>query len=121
MTTLVNHARKELELVGEDPEDIESFLKVVQAFSDMDHSGFSAEHWTQRLERLLRYKNLSPLTNDPYEWMLHPKEMWNGVEPIWQNNRNPEAFSHDGGTTYYLLTEDVNSDSRRPLHTSIGL
>jgi hypothetical protein len=101
---LVTHARRELQAIGEDPLFIEGYLKVVQAFADMQHSGGSASVAIPTLTRLLSYKELSPLTNNPEEW----NEVSSGSlfeEHMHQSVRNSEAFSEDGGETYYLLSE----------------
>lgn len=104
MSNLVDHARRELTLVGEDQDVIDGLCRVVQAFADMGHSGGSAHFATQYLERLLRYQPLSELTNDPGEWIDRHSEGLT-TEPLWQSVRNPEAFSTDGGKTYTLLSE----------------
>lgn len=103
MSHLGEHARKELELVGEEPEIIDWYVKVVDTFAEFGHSGASAEYTTRVLEQLLRYKNLTPLTDDPSEWM-DVSEYTEG--PMWQNIRNTEAFSTNGGKTYTLVSEE---------------
>lgn len=116
-SNLVNHARRELQILGEDEDTIEGYLRVIQAFADMGHSGGSAFIAIPTINELLQFKNLKPLTNDPTEWMFHD----NGTFPpsgVWQNTRNGEAFSHDGGKTYYLLSEGGNDKNPEPLHTS---
>ena len=115
MSNLVDHARRELAIIGEEPETIDGYLKVIQAFADMGHSGGSASVAIPTLNELLQFKNLRPLTDDPAEWFDH-----SGVsgEPFWQNIRNGEAFSHDGGKTYYLLSEGGNDRNRGPMHNS---
>lgn len=119
MSNLVHHARRELELIGEDPETVDGLLKVVEAFAAMGHSGGSAWAALGQLERLLRYEPLSPLTDDPGEWM-HIAEEIAGEPSLWQSRRNPEAFSHDGGKTYYLLSErEAAGDGVAPLHTAL--
>lgn len=97
-SNLVAHARRELTLIGEEPETIGGYLKVVQAFANMRHSGGSAAVAIPVLNDLLQYKNLSPLTTSSDEWI-------NVAENLWQNVRNSEAFSRNGGSTYYLLSE----------------
>lgn len=114
MSNLVDHARRELELIGEDRETIDGYLKVVQAFADMGHSGGSASVAIPVLNELLQFKNLRALTNDPAEWMYHGPDMGD----VWQNIRNGEAFSNDGGKTYYLLSEGGHDGNRKPLHES---
>lgn len=116
-SNLVNHARREMELVGEDPEWIEGILKVIQAFADMGHSGGSASFAIPLINALLQFKNLSPLTDDPEEWM-HISEDIATNDNTWQNRRNSEAFSNDGGKTYYLLSESNTYLHQRPIHHS---
>jgi len=116
MSNLVNHARRELEIIGEDPETIEGYLNVIQAFADMGHSGGSSSIAIPTIERLLQFRNLSALTDDPADW-LNQKE-YTG-EDFWQNIRNSEAFSTDGGKTYYLLSEGAHSRNPEPIHESV--
>ena len=103
MSNLVNHAKRELELIGEDEETIKGLLKVVRAFASMGHSGGSAAVGAAQLARLLAFENLAPLTDNPAEWMLHEPEVWS--LPLWQNRRNSAAFSNDGGRTYWLVSD----------------
>lgn len=118
MSNLVNHARRELELIGEEPEIINGYLKVIQAFADMGHSGGSAFVAIPVIHELLQFHNLSPLNNDPKDWM----QIEMGDDPCWQSRRRPDAFSDDGGQTYYLLSESGGqSDNHRPLHKSVDV
>jgi hypothetical protein len=116
-SNLVAHARRELILLGEDRDTIRGICRVVQAFADMGHSGSSAHATTQYLERLLRFQPLTDLTNDPGEWIDRHAE---GLtqSPLWQSRRNSEAFSTDGGKTYYLLSEQTAAGdiATTPLH-----
>jgi hypothetical protein len=107
MSNLVDHARRELELISEDEEAISGYLRVVQAFADMGHSGSSAAIATPVINRLLQFKNISPLTEDPSEWFYHGPETWGSADGsgIWQNTRDPACFSTDGGKTYYRVDE----------------
>jgi hypothetical protein len=118
MSNLVDHARRELELIGEEPETIAGYLKVIQAFADMGHSGGSASVAIPVINELLQFKNLSLLTDDPAEWMHVSEEQWGQPGGIWQNCRNFEAFSHDGGKSYYLLSEGAHNMNQRPIHFS---
>lgn len=103
--TLAEHTRRELELVGEEPEIIDWYVKVAETFSEFGHSGASAEYTLRVLEQLLRYKNLTPLTDDPAEWM-DVTEYTAENTPLWQSLRNSAAFSTNGGKTYSLLGEE---------------
>ena len=108
MSNLVDHARRELAIIGEEPETIDGYLKVIQAFADMGHSGGSASVAISVIHALLQFKNLSPLTTHAADWFHHTAEAWGEPGGIWQNKRNGEAFSRDGGKTYYLLSERVD-------------
>jgi hypothetical protein len=115
-SNLVDHARRELEIIGEEPETIEGYLKVIQAFADMDHSGGSASIAIPVINELLQFNNLGPLTDNPDEWMAISEEM--GFDNAWQSRRRSDAFSHDGGKTYYLLSEGAHQNNPSPLHES---
>lgn len=116
---LVEHARRELELIGEEPGVIDWYVKVIQAFADFGHSGGSASVTIPVLNKLLQFKNLSALTDDPDEWTHIQGEMWPEPGGIYQNRRDSEAFSKDGGKTYYLLSEGGNDQNPAPLHESV--
>lgn len=118
-SNLMIHARRELELLGEEPEIVDGYLKMIQIFVDMGHSGGSASIFIPTLNRLLWFKNLTPLTDDPDEWVHHTEEVWGEPGGVWQNVRNGEAFSDDGGKTYTLLSEEApTSESDKPKHHS---
>lgn len=120
MSNLVEHAKRELELIGEEPDTIEGYLKVVQAFADMGHSGGSASVAVPVLNELLQFKNLRPLTDDPKEWFFHDTDTAGIEGGFWQNIRRSSAFSNDGGKTYYDVTEGANDKNRQPIHDSIN-
>lgn len=105
MSNLVEHAKRELERAGNDPDFNESIIKAIQAFAEYGHSGGSAAFAIPMLGELLQFHNLTPLTDDPDEWI----EVGDGV---WQSTRRPDAFSNDGGVTYRLNSEFA------PLHDS---
>jgi hypothetical protein len=111
MSNLVDHAKRELELLGEEEETVEGYLKIVQAFADMGHSGGSASVAIPTINALLQYKNLTALTDNPDEWMAVDDQAW-------QNRRNSEAFSTDGGKTYYLLSEHPGDGKTPPIYLS---
>lgn len=118
-SNLVAHARHELRLLGEDADTITGLCRVVQAFADMGHSGGSAHFTSLYLDKLLRYQPLSDLTDSPAEWIDRHAEGLT-TEPLWQSRRNSEAFSTDGGKTYYLLSEQEAAGdlATTPLHRS---
>ncbi len=111
-SNLVSHARRELELAGNDPEFNDCLIGAVKAFANYGHSGGSASVAIPILVDLLQFRNLTPLTNDPNEWMKIEEEI--GGPSLWQSRRNSEAFSNDGGKTYRLTSQSVNGDA--PIH-----
>lgn len=98
MSNLVEHAKRELELIGEEDWMVNGYIRMIEIFSNMGHSGGSASVFIPTLNALLQFKNLKPLTDKSDEWL----EVGPGV---WQSIRNPEAFSNDGGRTYTLNSE----------------
>lgn len=97
----VGRARRELELIGEDADVIEWYLKTIATFMSYGHSGGSLFATLPVLNVLLKQENLSPLTDDPEEWYHHEADMWDGKTGIWQNRRNSKMFSKDKGKTYF--------------------
>lgn len=117
MSNMVEHAKRELSMINEDPEFVEAYLKIVEIFAGMGHSGGSASIAIPTITALLEQQNLSPLTDNPEEWQFHDGTVW-PPDGIWQNKRNGEAFSKDGGKTYYVLSEGPEAYGERPLHKS---
>ena len=66
----------------------------------------ATDHCLGTLNRLLRYENLAPLTDEPREWVQIGDELWQSI-------RNRDAFSNNGGKTYKLYSEnnDVEHDT----------
>lgn len=102
-SNLVQHARQELELAGVEEDVRPSILAAIQAFSSYGHSGGSASIVIPMINDLLNFRNIAPLTDRREEWM--DVADFAGYQ-VWQNRRNSEAFSTDGGKTYYLLSEE---------------
>lgn len=107
--SMVEHARRELELAGlfDDDSDYggmvgKAVLKAVEAWAEEGHSGFSHAYCLAIFNKLVNGEQLTPLTRSPGEWEDISSM---SAEPIWQNKRNSQAFSHDGGRTYYLVSE----------------
>lgn len=103
MASVVDHARRELELCGqqeEDPAFAATLVATVAAFASYGHSGESAAVATRMLDRLLRRRTLTALTSDPAEWQ--DRSEMSGY-PLWQSLRDPAAMSADGGRTYWFV------------------
>lgn len=113
---LINHAKRELELLGmyeKDPKDelgtelqiktADSIIAMIKEFCSVGHSGSSAEWTRDILHKLLGWENLTPITSNPDEW---EDESERSGYPMWQNKRNPALFSKDGGKTWYNVNKD---------------
>lgn len=111
-SNLLAHARRELRLLGEEEWVVNGYLEMIEIFAKMGHSGGSASVFIPTLTRLLQFKNLRPLTNDPDEWNFISGRSYGLNEDLWQNKRNSEAFSTDNGATYYLLSDGRDEDGR---------
>ena len=103
MTSLVEHAKRELELCGqmeEDPAYAQSIIAAIAAFASYGHSGGSAMVALEQMHNLLQYRTLSPLTSNSDEWIDQ-----SGISgsPLWQSVRDPAAMSRDGGETWYFV------------------
>ena len=116
MSNLVDHAKRELALAGNDDDFNESIIKAVEGFVSYDgHSGTSAEVAASMIYDILRYRNITSLTDDPKEWM---QVDFGDETPCWQSLRNPAAFSLDNGRNYYLLYEGANQANPKPMRES---
>lgn len=111
MSTLVEHARRELATLGEERDLAACLLATVGAYASFGHSGGSHDAALEMLGRLLRHEALTPLTMDPAEWT--DQTAISGV-PLWQNVRDPRAMSDDHGRTYWYV-----GDPLARMHTSV--
>lgn len=118
MRNLVEHAKEELKRAGLDPHESIPILDMIRIFNDMGHSGTSAEITAGIITDLLAHKNLTPISDDPAEWTHWGEEVWGERGGIWQNNRNPKAFSRDRGKHYWLLEDRPNAGGTKQQYTS---
>lgn len=105
-STLIDHARYELQRAGEFDRDPAFATALMVAVSVIDafvvSEQLSPAELADPLSILLYHGVLTPLTDDPGEW--DDRESQTGRQ-VWQNRRDPSAFSHDGGRTYFLVGE----------------
>lgn len=111
---MVEHARRELDRLGEDPAMAACLTATVGAYASFGHSGGSHECALDLLVRLLRRRPLTALTADPAEWL--DRSEISGT-PLWQSDRDSCAFSDDGGRTYTLVDKPLDG---RVVHTSVA-
>ena len=115
MSNLVEHARRELTIIREDPDTADSLVRIVEEFARMGHSGMSAAICAEVHGRLLRFEPLSPLTDDPDEWTWVSEDIA-GQPDLWQSRRSPEAFSNDAGAHYWLVSERTGDLEVTPIY-----
>ena len=130
---LYQHAMYELKAAGVLDKDSdyngmlgEAVLEIVKIFAKQGHSGGSAAMTIAMLEKLLRYEQLTPITDSPDEWTNVAERYGEGMgneengdgKYWWQSKRNPALFSTDGGKTYYSVDdknrEIVTSEKAKP-------
>ena len=68
MSKLIDHAKSELERLGNGPDFDKPILEIVGTFAGAGHSGFSAAYAVEVITKLLKFEPLSPLTGDKSEW-----------------------------------------------------
>jgi hypothetical protein len=95
MSNLVEHAKKEFEILGW-PGDNEmqqmmcdNLIELLQVFSDQGHSGFSGNYCLSYFGKLARFDSISPLTGKDEEW----QEI---AEGEYQNKRDSSVFKKNG-------------------------
>ena len=97
----IEHAKRELALANVEHKEAEKLMEIITIFKNMNHSGASADWFVDILDKLLRMQPLTPLTNDPEDW-VYVAGIKEGLDrDVYQNARDSNAFSHDGGKTYY--------------------
>lgn len=113
MSTLMEHAKRELDLVNkfnENKEDEyskwidENVLELINMFAKQGHSGMSAALVINIFSRLAKRELLTPITSNPEEWFDVSKFM---RVPCWQNIRDTKMLSRDGGQTWYNVHEQT--------------
>lgn len=121
-SNLIAHARRELNRVAQRPDGSfdkdqvainEHILKMISIFAREGHSGFSAGWTAAALNRLLKFKPLTPLLGTPDEW-VHVGDNEAGV-PVYQNSRYGCVFKEGNGQAYDIETR-VYDDGQSLFH-----
>lgn len=115
-SNLERHAEFELKRAGLFDEDSEyggmlghSTMKLIKVFAEEGHSRMSASIQMYLFKRLAMFKMLTPITNNPDEWMDVSHMGGPDGKPVFQNKRDSSCFSNDGGKTYYSV-DDKNGE-----------
>ncbi|UKD55172.1 hypothetical protein L3Q65_46220 [Amycolatopsis sp. FU40] len=102
MTALGDHAAYELDYQGIVDPDRARIIAIVGNFADYTDPAARAAA-LQQVQTLLQFKPLSPLTSEPAQWI--DQSSLSGERQLWQSKRDPDAWSHDGGATYYMQSQ----------------
>jgi hypothetical protein len=115
LSAMSKHAIVELSLIKEEPKIVLWYVSILEAYNAMNLTEEASDHCLQTLNRLIRYENLAPLTNEPMEWVKV-------ADDLWQSIRNYDAFSNNGGETYKLYSEnnDVEHATMKMEKTDAG-
>lgn len=109
---LIDYAEDELARILKDEDGMQelvnrNILEIVKAFSEQRHSGFSAGYVLSKLERLLRFKPISPLTGADDEWNEVRLGRRNGVR-TYQNKRCSSVFKDVDAQGNVTRCEDID-------------
>ena len=122
---LLEYAKNELDILEQGCKDDEEALKmqqvitrdilnIVETFVEQHHSGFSANYTLNLLERLLRYKPLTPIEDKPEEWLDLSQY---GMEDL-QHKRCSSVFKRKDGTAYWVEGRIFSDDNGKSWYTS---
>lgn len=129
-SNLIAHAKREIELAGVGDADADyggmigkSVMELMEMFSQQGHSGQSAILTITMFAHLARYDVLTPLTDDPEEWMEITADMLTEQDRIegkrlWQSRRKPSVFSRDGGKNWHDLESETKGKSEKKGHSN---
>lgn len=113
--SLVEHAKKEMELAGLYEKDADygglipdAVMALIEAHAKQGHSGGSHMIALGIFNRLVNFKTLTPITSKPEEWLNRTDV--SGGHPTWQNLRDPSVFSQDGGKTWYDIGDPTKEN-----------
>lgn len=122
---MVDYAKRELDILCPPDENgrkdplqemaDKNVLDIVAMFAEQGHSGMTASYVLNILERVLRFKPITPLTGADDEW----KDVGRGQEQnrrcfsVFRDNHDNatpydiegKVFSGDGGQTFYSCRE----------------
>jgi hypothetical protein len=125
MGNLEKHAEFELKRAGLFDKDSDyggmlghSTMKLIKCFAEEGHSGMSASMQIYLFKTLAAFKTLTPITDNPNEWMEVSEHAGPEKKGIWQNRRDPSNFSNDGGKTYYSV-DDEKREVKESTHKSV--
>ena len=115
--SLITHAKKEMERMWPEPDDMQDMVKanvleLLEVFGNQGHSGSSAPYVLGLFQRLADFKPLGQLTGEDDEWME--------VGPnTYQNIRCCSVFKKGKNGTAYWLDGNIFRDQNGCTFTNI--
>lgn len=93
-----------------------SILDIVRVFSDQHFTGNTASYCLEILNRLLKYKPLTPLTGNDSEW--EDITQYGSNDTCYQNKRYPAVFKDKDGKAYDVESKIFSDDNGHTWYTS---
>jgi hypothetical protein len=127
--SLVQYAESELDRIGmTDDGDMNGMMRkhllhMIKEFADEGHSGFSGNYALQCLQKLLRFKPLSPLTGEDDEWTEvtrisgYPHFQNKRCSSIFKDGKDGEAYDIDG-KVFWEWAKDEDDKPYKSYYTS---
>lgn len=105
---MIEYAKRELERIEKDKDGLQDMinrdiLQIVEIFAGQGHGVLSAGYTLGTLERLLRYKPLTPLTGEADEW--------NETRPRHFQNKRCSSVFKEADETCYDIDAIIVSDN----------
>jgi hypothetical protein len=113
MTALGDHAIAELDYQGVADPHRALFVTIVGAFAEFASADIADA--LDKVQKLIGFNPLSPLTNDPGEWQLRDSVV--SGQAVWQNKRCPDAWTYDSTFALYFLLSGHNGGNGGPFNT----
>ena len=127
--SLVQYAENELNRIGMTDEDEyngmmrKHLIHMVKEFADEGHSGFSASYALQCLQKLLRFKPLSPLTGEDDEWTdvseISGRTLYQNKRcgSVFREGKDGEAYDIDGKVFWEWYTDKETGEKSKSYYS----
>lgn len=111
MSSSVEYAKSELARISKDGDGMQdtinkNIIDIVELFASQGHSGFTAGYALSILERLLRFKPITPLTGEDDEWTNMSDEMG---QRCFQNKRCSSVFKTTDAQGNTIEVHDIDA------------
>ena len=118
MSALGDHARREFEQIGVTPAVADVLVQLVEVFVNWAELPGNTVTPIKTMSLILNQRPLSPLTDNPREWVrVGDMLVVGGTMGLWQNIRDPRAHSNNAGANYWLI-EPGREGQSMPLYST---